>query len=182
MSDVVGLGTCFYVIGFATEVVDSFVVPGTEDSRRLWTTIISSVALACVMVISLIGASFFTKINGLVFLVQFGAIFIGIGGMLFSHAPQVLEGGGVFFGQSVANLRNNTWTDFTVDDKCGGEPCSFSLVFAIIFPAMTGIMEGANLSGDLKDPSGMIGPGTIGAVFCAIVVYLALIFSFAGGT
>lgn len=169
------------MIGFATEIVDSFVVPDSEGSRRLWTTIVSSIALACVMTISLIGASFFTKINGLVFLVQFGAIFVGIGSMLFSHAPQELEGGGIFFGQSLATLKNNTWPDFTVDDKCGGERCSFSLVFAIIFPAMTGIMEGANLSGDLKDPSGMIGPGTIGAVFCAIIVYLALIFSFAGG-
>ena len=41
-----------------------------------------------------------------------------------------------------------------------------------------GIMEGANLSGDLKDPASSIGPGTIGAVICAILVYLSLIFSF----
>lgn len=37
-------------------------------------------------------------------------------------------------------------------DKSTGTPHGFFTVFAIYFPAATGIMAGANISGDLIDP------------------------------
>jgi hypothetical protein len=37
-------------------------------------------------------------------------------------------------------------------DKSSGEQHDFFSVFAIFFPAATGILAGANISGDLKDP------------------------------
>jgi len=46
--------------------------------------------------------------------------------------------------------------------------------------APKGIMEGANLSGDLRNPNRDIGRGTISAVFAAITTYMFLIFGFAG--
>eukprot|EP00943_MAST-04B_sp_MAST-4B-sp1_P003479 g3479.t1 len=49
-------------------------------------------------------------------------------------------------------------------------------VFIVIFPAVTGIMAGANYSGDLADPGGSIGKGTLYAIACSLSVYVFLTF------
>lgn len=53
-------------------------------------------------------------------------------------------------------------------------PDTFFLVFAIIFPAFTGVTAGVGLSGDLKRPRRSIPLGTLSAALVGMVVYLAI--------
>ncbi|KAL3866005.1 hypothetical protein ACJMK2_043346 [Sinanodonta woodiana] len=57
---------------------------------------------------------------------------------------------------------------------------SFFSVFAIYFPSATGILAGANISGDLKNPQKAIPKGTFLAILITSMVYLAIIWTSGG--
>ena len=73
----------------------------------------------------------------------------------------------------------NALPDYGVSDT--GEQLDFVKVFAIFFPAVTGIMAGANISGMLKNPAKNIPTGTFTAIGVSTMVYAILAFV-VGGT
>jgi len=77
---------------------------------------------------------------------------------------------GAFFLGSPADAPTSLDVLATVED-----PDGFSKVFAIVFPAFTGMTAGVGLSGDLANPRRSIPLGTIAATLTGMVVYLFVI-------
>ncbi len=70
--------------------------------------------------------------------------------------------------------------DFAPSEENPMEAFSFFTVFAIIFPAFTGMTAGVGLSGDLRNPSKSIPLGTLAATISGMIIYIFIAFKLAG--
>lgn len=145
------ISVAFYVIGF-TEALQALPFFTTIDPR-----LISTFVTLAFVVIAYIGADFALKIQFFIL----GVLIFGLGSFFF--------GGIINFGASAAPPLTPNFT----------EGVSFWAVFAIFFPAVTGIEVGVSLSGDLKNPSKSIPLGTISSILFTAVIYIAVTIIFA---
>lgn len=80
-----------------------------------------------------------------------------------------------FLGKTSYNLEN----DFRFFSSELRNPEMFFVVFAIVFPAFTGMTAGVGLSGDLKNPSKSIPLGTTAATVAGMIIYIIIIYKLA---
>ena len=69
-----------------------------------------------------------------------------------------------------------SWGSYKGSIENGFSGSDFWIVFAVFFPAATGIMAGANMSGELEDPKTSIPVGTLWAIGVSFIVYMVLAF------
>ncbi|XP_054160523.1 solute carrier family 12 member 1-like [Oppia nitens] len=162
------VAVAMYSVGFAEAMRDllmdnglALINGGMNDIR-----IISSLATIAMLGIALVGTEWEAKAQIIllfVLLVAMGDFFIGS-----LIPPSVEKQSKGFVGWSGQVLVDNFMPRF--------EGQSFFTVFSVFFPAATGILAGANISGDLKDPQTSIPKGTLLAIGITTFSYLLFLF------
>ncbi|MFP4488026.1 MAG: hypothetical protein ACLFN1_01855 [Bacteroidales bacterium] len=79
----------------------------------------------------------------------------------------------------LGSTEHATESSYSLESAAFRNKESFFLVFAIIFPAFTGMTAGVGLSGDLRDPSKSIPLGTTIATFTGLIIYIFIVYKLA---
>ncbi len=81
---------------------------------------------------------------------------------------------GLIFASLIAFFAGVEWGGSTVPMLGPWGDGGFFQIFAVFFPAVTGILAGVSMSGDLEDPGQSIPRGVLAAVAVGFVVYMAV--------
>lgn len=150
------LSVPFYLLGFTEALVNTF----TDLKPYFQYIAIGSGAL--LFLVAYVGAGWAIKAQYFIMAVLVASILVIFGGALVQFSPETFA--------------TNWLSDYTAVDAADPSKGNFNfwIIFAIYFPAVTGILAGVNMSGDLKNPGESIPKGTLYALGVSFVVYLVL--------
>jgi amino acid transporter len=134
----------FYVAGFAEALVNSGLPTVSGWDPRL----VGLATLSVLALVSTLSADIALKSQYFIM----AAIAFSLFSFFLGHAPE-----GIALADGAVPPQLGFWT-----------------VFAVFFPAVTGILSGLGMSGDLKDPGKSIPTGTIAAVLVGYAIYMAV--------
>ncbi|XP_012788503.2 solute carrier family 12 member 2 isoform X2 [Sorex araneus] len=159
------VAVAMYVVGFAETVVELLkehsllMIDEINDIR-----IIGAITVVVLLGISVAGMEWEAKAQIVLLVILLLAIADFIIGTFIPMENKKPKG---FFSYKAEIFYENFGPDFRGEDN-------FFSVFAIFFPAATGILAGANISGDLADPQSAIPKGTLLAILITTVVYVGI--------
>uniref|UniRef100_H9GCY6 Solute carrier family 12 member 3 n=1 Tax=Anolis carolinensis TaxID=28377 RepID=H9GCY6_ANOCA len=161
------VAVAMHTVGFAETVrdllleYDSTIVDPTNDIR-----IVGIITVTVLLGVSLAGMEWEAKAQVLFFIVIMISFINYLVGTVIP-ASQEKQAKGFF------SYRGDIFAQNFVPNWRGPDGSFFGL-FSIFFPSATGILAGANISGDLKDPAVAIPKGTLMAIFWTTISYLVL--------
>lgn len=163
-----------YTVGFCESLLDLFetfsfsiIDGGIQDMR-----IIGSITILILLGIVVVGMEWEAKAQmGLLVILVVAIIDFFIGALMGPQSNETRAKGFVGFNFDV--LVVNVLPDYRVVQ---GVQQDFFSVFAVFFPAASGFLAGANISGDLKDPQKSIPKGTILAILITTGSYALMAF------
>ncbi|KAL2088913.1 hypothetical protein ACEWY4_015812 [Coilia grayii] len=160
------VAVAMYVVGFAETVVDLL-----KEHNALMTDPVNDIRIVgCITVVLLLGISvagmeWEAKAQIILLVILLVAIVnVFVGTVIPATEDKRSKG---FFNYHASILEENFMPDFRGEE-------SFFSVFAIFFPAATGILAGANISGDLKDANAALPKGTLLAIIITGITYLGV--------
>ncbi|XP_053182169.1 solute carrier family 12 member 2-like [Scomber japonicus] len=162
------VAVAMYVVGFAETVVellndvDALMTDEVNDIR-----IVGTLTVILLLGISVAGMEWEAKAQIVLLIILLAAIVNYFIGSFMSIEDKEPKG---FFGYHPAIFLENLGPDFREGE-------TFFSVFAIFFPAATGILAGANISGDLADPQSAIPKGTLLAILVTGITYVVIAIS-----
>uniref|UniRef100_A0A0N5C767 Solute carrier family 12 member 1 n=1 Tax=Strongyloides papillosus TaxID=174720 RepID=A0A0N5C767_STREA len=158
------VSAAMYIVGFAETVRDLFksfgyaIIDGEMNDVRV-IGLITCVILICIV---FIGTGFESKMQmGLLVILTLSIINYFVGIFIPPTEDKFMKG---LTGLSYTTMMTNLMPSFRHEN--------FFSVFSVYFPAATGIMAGANISGDLADPQKAIPLGTLMAIFTTTIIYI----------
>ncbi len=176
------LSVPFYILGF-TEAL-TLTAPSLQP-HFLWISLVSALLLA---VIAIVGARVAIRAQYFIMTGLVLSIIAFMGGAVNNFSTERFRKNlmppRVHTGIDQERLPNESQVDLTGLTEAETETMllglrgsdrnryTFWLLFAIYFPAVTGILTGVNMSGDLRDPTRSIPRGTLWAVAVGFAVYL----------
>ncbi|GAB0099647.1 bumetanide-sensitive sodium-(potassium)-chloride cotransporter [Sergentomyia squamirostris] len=161
-----------YVVGFCESMQDllrsfgmAIVDGGVHDVR-----IIGTITIMALLGIVVIGMEWEAKAQfGLLIILLIAIVDFLIGSLIGPKSDLEIAKG--FVGYNASVFAENFKPDFRTD---GEVEHNFFSVFSIFFPAATGILAGANISGDLRDPQKAIPKGTLLAIAITTASYVIM--------
>ncbi|KAL6255261.1 hypothetical protein P5V15_013599 [Pogonomyrmex californicus] len=161
-----------YVVGFCESLVDCLrpFKACIIDCAIMDIRIIGCITIVVLLIIVIIGLEWEAKAQVfllMILLVAIGDFMIGT----FIGPKSETERAQGFIGYHVELFKENLHSNYRYSE---GVQHNFFSVLAIFFPAATGILAGANISGDLKDPQTAIPKGTLLAILLTSLSYLIM--------
>uniref|UniRef100_A0A6P7F146 Bumetanide-sensitive sodium-(Potassium)-chloride cotransporter n=1 Tax=Diabrotica virgifera virgifera TaxID=50390 RepID=A0A6P7F146_DIAVI len=161
-----------YVVGFCESLQDLLevyhlkIIDGDVHDVR----IIGSITIVVLTVIVVFGMEWEAKAQfGLLVILVVAILDYCIGSFIGPRSLEARAKGYVGYNATLAY--HNLFSDYRLSE---GVSHNFFSVFAIFFPAATGILAGANISGDLKDPSSSIPKGTLLSILITSITYILM--------
>uniref|UniRef100_A0A2M4CSL5 Putative k+/cl-cotransporter kcc1 n=1 Tax=Anopheles darlingi TaxID=43151 RepID=A0A2M4CSL5_ANODA len=161
-----------YVVGFCESMIDLLatfdlsIVDGAVNDVR----IIGCITIIILLCIVVVGMEWEAKAQVVLLIILLVAIADFLFGSVWGPKSEFDVARG-FVGYNGTVLMDNLYSDYR---EAKGTKHDFFSVFSIFFPAATGILAGANISGDLKDPSSSIPKGTILAIALTSFSYVGM--------
>ncbi|KAK9884761.1 hypothetical protein WA026_007609 [Henosepilachna vigintioctopunctata] len=163
-----------YVVGFCESLNDLlrqfnlYIVDGGVHDVR----IIGCIIIVLLTVIVVVGMEWEAKAQIGLLIILVIAIFDFFIGTFIGPQNEKARAQG-FLGYNWKLFKQNFYPDYRYSE---GVNHNFFSVFAVFFPAATGILAGANISGDLKDPQTSIPKGTLLSILITTFSYLLMAF------
>ncbi|KAK7794717.1 hypothetical protein R5R35_009612 [Gryllus longicercus] len=172
------IAVSMYIVGFCESLqdllksYDVILIDGATNDIR----VVGLATLIAILILAIVGMDWVTRTQMVLLVVLvFSQIDFVIGTILGPKSDTEVSKG--FVGYNKETFKENLYSDYRAFE---GVENNFFSVFAVFFPAVTGIVAGANLSGDLKDPSSAIPIGTLLAILVTFVSYVAYGFMMGG--